>query len=70
MTKVEKGYGNDGEPDARQKFEIEKLNWYGIKLKNIQSGPPKEVRGQSCTQRSLQKHVKMTSNYILVDGLG
>ena len=36
-------------------------------FENIQSDPPKEVRGQSRTWRSLQKHVKMTSNFILVE---
>ena len=52
-----KGDGNDGEPDARQKLEFEKKaknwlelkdhGWFGMIFENIQSDPPKEVRGQS-----------------------
>ena len=74
-----KGDGNDGEPDARQKLELEKkaknwlklknCGWFGMIFENIQSDSPNEVRSQSSSQRPLQKHVKMTSNYILVDGL-
>ena len=50
------------------KFHIS--GWFGVRIENIQSGLPKEVRGQSRPWRSLQKHVEMTSNFILVDGLG
>ena len=47
---------NDGEPDARQKLELEKRHWLEIRnggliwmmFENIQSDQPKkEVRGQS-----------------------
>ena len=75
-----KGDGNDGEPGARQKLELEKKaknwleirngGWFGMILENIQSDLLKEVRSQSLPWRSYQKHVKMTSNYILVDGFG
>ena len=44
--------------------------WFGMILENIQSDLLKEVRSQSLPWRSYQKHVKMTSNYILVDGFG
>ena len=44
--------------------------WFGMIFENIQSDLLKEVRGQSWPWRLLQKHVKMTSKYILVDGLG
>ena len=37
--------------------------WFGMVFENIQSDPPKEVRGQSRPRRSLQKHVEMTSNF-------
>ena len=46
---------------------IKNCGWFGMIFENIQSDPPKEVRGQSRTWRSLQKHVKMTSNFILVE---
>ena len=49
---------------------INKFWMVWIRFENIQSDPPKEVRGKSCSWRSLQKHIKMTSNYIHVDGLG
>ena len=61
-----KGDGNDEEPDACQKLEFVKKaknwlelkyhGWFGMIFENIKS--------------SLQKHIKMTSNYILVDGVG
>ena len=54
---VEKGDGNDGEPDALEKLEMEKkaknwlelknCGWLGSYLKNIQSDLPNETRGQS-----------------------
>ena len=79
MRCFRKGYGNDGEPDARWKLAFEKkaknwlklknYGWFGMIFENIKSDLPKEVRGQSWPWRSHQKHVKMTSNYILVDGL-
>ena len=75
-----KGDGNDGEPDAHRKTEIwkkgqnwlelKKCGWFGVRIENIQFDPPKEIRGQSWPRRSLQKQVKMTSNFTLVDGLG
>ena len=52
-----KGDGNDGEPDALEKLEMEKkaknwlelknCGWLGSYLKNIQSDLPNETRGQS-----------------------
>ena len=53
-----KGDGNnDGEPDTHRKLEFEKKaknwlelknhGWFGMIFENIQSDPPKEVRGQS-----------------------
>ena len=51
-------------------FKLHTCGWFGMILEDFQSDPPKEVRGQSWPQRSLQRCVKMTSNYILVDGLG
>ena len=57
FSKFQKEDGNDGEPDARQKLEFEKkaknwlelknYGWFGMIFENIQSDPPKEVRGQS-----------------------
>ena len=54
---LEKGDGNDGEPDARRKLEFEKKGqnrlelknhgWFGMIFENIQSDLPNEVRGQS-----------------------
>ena len=56
LPTIQKGDGNDGEPDARQKLELDKKaqNWlelknhgfFGMIFENIQSGPPKDVRGQ------------------------
>ena len=53
----QKGDGNDGEPDALEKLEMEKkaknwlelknCGWLGSYLKNIQSDLPNETRGQS-----------------------
>ena len=51
-------------------FKLHTCGWFGMIFENIQSDLPNEVRGQSWPRRSLQKHVKMTSNYILVVGLG
>ena len=52
-----RGDGNDGEPDALEKLEMEKkaknwlelknCGWLGSYLKNIQSDLPNETRGQS-----------------------
>ena len=52
-----KGDGNDGEPDARRKLELEKKTknwlelknhgWFGMIFENIKSDPIQEVRGQS-----------------------
>ena len=57
VPRVIKGDGNDGEPDALEKLEMEKkaknwlelknCGWLGSYLKNIQSDLPNETRGQS-----------------------
>ena len=57
QRKSKKGDGNDGEPDALKKLEMEKkaknwlelknYEWLGSYLKNIQSDLPNETRGQS-----------------------
>ena len=76
-----KGNGNFGKPEtyyvenwiwkkSQKLVKLKNLAWFGMIFENIQSDPPTEVRGQSWPQRSIQKHFKMTSNYILVDGLG
>ena len=63
----EKGDGNDGEPDALEKLEMEKgqklvgiknCGWLRSYLKNIQSDLPNEARGQSCPWRSHDHSVK------------
>ena len=50
-------------------FKLLLCGWFGMRFENIQSDPPRDVRSQSWPQRSLQKHVKIISNYILLDGL-
>ena len=57
MLPGKKGDGNDGEPDALGKLEMEKKSknwlelkncgWLGSYLQNIQSDFPNETRGQS-----------------------
>ena len=57
LSNLLKGDGNDGEPDALKKLEMEKkaknwlelknCGWLGSYLKNIQSDLPNETRGQS-----------------------
>ena len=57
LLQILKGDGNDGEPDALEKLEMEKkaknwlelknCGWLGSYLKNIQSDLPNETRGQS-----------------------
>ena len=51
-------------------FKFHISGWFGVRIENIQSDHPKEVRGQSWPRRSLQKQVEMTSNFTLLDGLG
>ena len=46
------------------------IQLYSIVYSIVYSKKLKEVRGQSWPWQSLQKHVKMTSNCIFVDGLG
>ena len=41
-------------------FKFHISGWFGVRIENLWSNPPKEVRGQSWLQRSLQKHVEMT----------
>ena len=41
-------------------FKFHISGWFRVRIENIQSDPPR---------KSIQKHVEMTSNFTLVDGL-
>ena len=55
---------------SQNDFKLHICGWFGFRIENIQFDHPNKVRGQSWPQRSLQKHVKITSNCTFEDCLG